>query len=52
LRYDEQGLLARYVVRLLLVPVALDLETQRIAVIVQAPGLSSSLAEVPMLAVA
>ena len=34
------------------VPVAIDRDTQRIGVIVQAPGLSSSLAEVPMLAVA
>jgi hypothetical protein len=34
------------------VPVAIDRDRQRIGVIVQAPGSSSSLAEVPMLAVA
>jgi hypothetical protein len=34
------------------IPVALDHDTRRIGVLVQAPGVSSSLAEIPMLAVA
>lgn len=34
------------------VPVAIDYDTHRIAVIVQEPGASNSLAEIPMLAVA
>ena len=34
------------------VPVAIDDETRRLGVLVEAPGTTSSLAEIPMLAVA
>jgi hypothetical protein len=34
------------------VPVAIDHDTRRIGVLVQAPGVTSSLAEIPMLAIA